>query len=196
MTKAAITGNYADFKLVKTRSVAQIVIEVPIEQAQEALSLFGIPQPASEIPVAVARLRAKTESYSKPDKPKQKWNDMSYAQRAGILCNDGKFHEYLTQIKDPRGWFSVNPVDYIRSKCVVESRADIDNCSHARETFDKIYESFKAWKNYGYEAPARSVGNPTQYPPTQQSCGQDARPAASLPKQTEGHGRDDQGGKQ
>ena len=33
----AILGSYADFKLVKTRSVVQVVIEVPLERAHEAL---------------------------------------------------------------------------------------------------------------------------------------------------------------
>ena len=34
MTDAiAITGTYADFKLIKTRSAAQIVVEIPIEGA-------------------------------------------------------------------------------------------------------------------------------------------------------------------
>ncbi len=53
---AVIEGSYADFKLVKTRGVAQLVIEIPIERAAEAVAMFGIPQPGQEIAVAIARL--------------------------------------------------------------------------------------------------------------------------------------------
>lgn len=54
---AAIAGTFADFKLIKTRSACQLVIEVAIENADAALSaLGGVPQPGQEKPVAVARL--------------------------------------------------------------------------------------------------------------------------------------------
>ena len=54
--KAAIQGNYSDLKTVKTRSVAQMIIEVPIEQGEEIVRIFGFPRPGQEIPVAIARL--------------------------------------------------------------------------------------------------------------------------------------------
>lgn len=53
---AIVSGTFSDFKLVKTRSVAQLVIEIPIERAADAVAIFGIPQPGQEIAVAVARL--------------------------------------------------------------------------------------------------------------------------------------------
>lgn len=59
---AAIFGSLADFKLVKTRSVVQFIVEVPIEQADVALAtLGGIPLPGVERPVALARLNAEPE---------------------------------------------------------------------------------------------------------------------------------------
>lgn len=42
---AAISGTFADFKLIKTRSVAQLVIEIPIEQSKKAIDAFGFPLP-------------------------------------------------------------------------------------------------------------------------------------------------------
>lgn len=53
---AAMDGCYSDFRIVKTRSVAQLIVEIPIERAAEAVALFGVPQPGQEIHVAVARL--------------------------------------------------------------------------------------------------------------------------------------------
>ena len=42
----AIKGTYADFKTVKSRSVVQMVIEIPIEQSTELVSKCGIPIPS------------------------------------------------------------------------------------------------------------------------------------------------------
>ena len=54
--RCVIEGSYADFRLVKTRSVAQLVIEIPIERAAAFIEAFGIPLPGQEIAVAIARL--------------------------------------------------------------------------------------------------------------------------------------------
>ena len=56
MTAAAISGNYAEFKLVKTRGVFAITIEFPVERTADVFAALGYPQPGTEIPVAVARL--------------------------------------------------------------------------------------------------------------------------------------------
>lgn len=52
----AVRASYADFKLLKTRSVYQIILEAPIEQAEDFVTAFGLPMPGAERPVAVALL--------------------------------------------------------------------------------------------------------------------------------------------
>jgi hypothetical protein len=50
-------GVFTDFKLVKTRNVAQVIVEVPIEAADQALAtLGGLPRADQSPWVAVARL--------------------------------------------------------------------------------------------------------------------------------------------
>lgn len=61
-SNAIIAGTFADLKTVKTRSVVQMIVEVPIERAEEVVMMFGFPQPGSEVTVAVARLIAKENS--------------------------------------------------------------------------------------------------------------------------------------
>ena len=51
-----ILGSYADLKIIKTRSVVQIVVEVPLERGKEVTDLFGLPQPNAEVHVVVARM--------------------------------------------------------------------------------------------------------------------------------------------
>jgi hypothetical protein len=54
---AAFDAVFSDFKLVKTRSSAQLVLEIPIERADAVLAILGgVPQPGKEVSVAVARL--------------------------------------------------------------------------------------------------------------------------------------------
>lgn len=53
--EAVFQGIYADWKLVKTRGVVQIVVEVNLEAAGEALKVLGgMPNFASPLYVAVA----------------------------------------------------------------------------------------------------------------------------------------------
>lgn len=63
---AAIRASFSDFRIIKGRKQAQLILEVPIEEADNALAVLGgIPQPQSDCWVAVARLngKQKTESY-------------------------------------------------------------------------------------------------------------------------------------
>lgn len=133
MTAAAIAGSYSDFKLVKSRSVAQIVVEVPIEKAEEFLKVFGVPQPGAERPVALALMNVQKE----PEKPKQSWESMSYAQRSGILRNDKRFQE----------WLGVSNADdaaeHIRKKCGVDSCSQIDGFGRAMAQFDHLWGRYR-----------------------------------------------------
>jgi hypothetical protein len=52
-----IQATYSDLKVVKTRKVAQLIFEIPLEQFNEAMAVLGgAPLPDSEVWVAIARL--------------------------------------------------------------------------------------------------------------------------------------------
>jgi hypothetical protein len=58
---SAIKATFADFKIVKTRKLAQLIFEIPIEQADSALAaLGGIPRSDAERWVAIALLVQQT----------------------------------------------------------------------------------------------------------------------------------------
>jgi len=57
-----IQASFADHKRIKTRSVTQLIIEIPIEDTMRVLSILGDPMPGEEIPVAVARLQNEIQS--------------------------------------------------------------------------------------------------------------------------------------
>lgn len=64
MTAAVIAGSFADYRLVKSRSVLQLVVEIPVEQQEQAFKALGYPLPGVEIAVAVARLNPQAGTHS------------------------------------------------------------------------------------------------------------------------------------
>jgi hypothetical protein len=72
---AAIRGTFSDFRLIKGRKCAQIICEIPIEEADAALSVLGgIPQPASERWIALAPLNITS---IKPAQEKRRFENLS-----------------------------------------------------------------------------------------------------------------------
>jgi hypothetical protein len=101
---AVVSGSLAEIKFIKTRSVCVLCIELPIEQAEDAISKFGIPLPGQEIPVAVARLYEPVAAPVKaPDPDKSQRGKDAYAAkdamekavvRAALICRDEAFQAY------------------------------------------------------------------------------------------------------
>ncbi len=88
---AVFEATYADWKLIKTRKVVQIVLEVPVEAADHAYQVLGgMPNHAAEAWLAIAKL-----DKSKPEKQSKRFHEMSVAQQAAMRCGEVAFWEYL-----------------------------------------------------------------------------------------------------
>lgn len=156
---AAISGTFADFKIVRGRKCAQLVIEVPLEQADAALNaLGGLPNPAMERWVAVARLNQGKQA-AEPKQAKaadrKTWNDLPPAQRAAIKCGEESFRDFLGhKICDQRGWEFPKEADeaaqVVRLICGVESRSDLNTDSAARAAWERIENDYWLWQR-GYQ---------------------------------------------
>lgn len=139
----AILGTYSDFKLVKTRSVVQVVIEVPLERAHEVTELFGLPQPGAEVLIGMARLRPGTQRIEAPaneDRPPAK-----LSQLAGILCNEGGFRVFLSENGFPSD-STEKAASAVRLVCGVRSRADLDTNADAAVKFRELRGQYDAWR--------------------------------------------------
>ena len=158
MSAAAISGTFADIRPVKTRSVCQLIIEIPIEQANQALAVLGgMPIPGQEAHVALARLVAAPPAQAAPV---QQRRELTLAQRAGMLCAEEAFQRWLAQ-REPSVWRSVvvmkdGAVDReasaaaaVRQICGVTSRADLDKSETAAETWAKLESDYRAQQAYG-----------------------------------------------
>lgn len=152
MTKpAAFTGTFSDIRSVKTRGVVQLIIELPIEKAAEVIAAWGYPQPASEIPVAVARLS--TAAASAPPSVAgtsgggefRKWDEMPMSQQAGIRCNEPSFRAFLNH-KYGTPQSDIQPDQAVRGLCQVQSRSEIIRGTPAGDRWHDLDVQFQNWK--------------------------------------------------
>ena len=105
-TPALINGSYADLKTVKTRSVVQIIIEVPIEQGAEIVKLFGFPQPGKEVPVSVVRFNpasivpekpAETKGSDTPGPVKPRPPASTRYEQKNRMCGVASFQDFIAR---------------------------------------------------------------------------------------------------
>lgn len=130
MAAAAIQATYADYRRVKGRKVLQIILEVPLEQAQQVHDAFGEPMPDGSTWVAVALLNKTVATERKGG---------ALAKKAGILCNEGGFQKYLGA-EDAH-----EAAELVRAHCAIRSRADLDHDANAARAFNQLETDYELW---------------------------------------------------
>lgn len=154
---AAIFATFSDFKTVKSRSVAQLVFEVPIEHADAALAtLGGVPLPGKEQGVGIALVKPEAERKpAKADREPKDWRSLSMAQQAGILASDAEFTAYLRArlIQGrPMLGHDEDAAVAIRRYCGVASRSDLDRNEDAAERWVSLVADFRDRQRFGEAA--------------------------------------------
>ena len=145
---AAFQGDYCDLKFIKTRKVAQITIEIPIERAAEFVAAFGAPDSVNGVPVAVARMEKGTPA-RKETPARKNWLDLEPSQQAAMRCNEPDFREWLRCIGYIK-WMGddtpENAARCVRDACQVESRSELNTNRAAGERWRKFDADFYAWQ--------------------------------------------------
>jgi len=140
----AFHGTFADFKLIKTRSVVQIVIEMPIEHGPTVIAAFGLPSPGAEIPVAVARMAAPgTIEHEEPTHPPRRFGEMPRSQQAGIRCGEAAFQRFLSEAVGEPVPSPEKAAEIVREQCDVRSRSDLNGAGAA--AWDRLSTDFAIW---------------------------------------------------
>jgi hypothetical protein len=148
---AVIAASYSDFKLVRSRNVAQIVLELPIEEAEGAIQKFGIPQPGHEIRVAVALLvdqpAKHVPSIDASDRGRMAYDSSTPGEqavtRSALLARDPEFHRWAN-VQDENG-----AAEFIRRRCMVHSRGQIAKDERAFQAFKELENDFRTDVRYG-----------------------------------------------
>lgn len=145
MTKAVL-ATFCDARPVKSRSVLQLVLEVPIEQADDAMKMLGgfpLPSESRWVGIALApKERAKIEAPAE-HKDRKPFNTLPLSQQAGIRCNDPAFKSFLDG-KYP-ALSASEPAAAVRMLCAVRSRGEFDKEFAAGERWEILDAEFKAW---------------------------------------------------
>lgn len=144
---AAIRASFSDFRIIKGRKQAQLILEVPIEEADNALAVLGgVPQPHSERWVAVARLNGVEKPEPEP-KEKRKWEDLKLSTQAGIRCSEPGFWHYLNEEHAFPASIDTEEraADLVRWICGVPSRQGLNDTPEAAEKWRDLDHSYQAW---------------------------------------------------
>ena len=152
MTKlAAIEGQLVSIKNVSTHKSACLTIHVPEEYALKVIEAFGWPTMVAPVHVAIARIdpNAKAE----PAKERRKWDELSIAQQAGIMCNEKGFQTFVgEQIAKMPGAHPIqdkidveDAAQYVRQQCGVNSRAHIEGKPDAERIFRDLRIAYDNW---------------------------------------------------
>jgi len=141
--------------------VVQIVLEVPVEQADQAYRVLGgMPNSGEETWVAVARLKQESEvvpnnrgHLPEPDKtppasaPERPARANRLTQQAAIACRDKKFQTWVRECLDPNHEGGLERTEAIvREYCGVETRAHILPGTEAARRWDQLYSRFVEWE--------------------------------------------------
>lgn len=154
MTAAATKATFSDFRIIKSRNVAVLHFEVPLEGADAALAaLGGLPQPATERWCGIARLTE--EAARKPD-ARERYHQAPEGHqamvRAALLCEDAVFRSWaaaqskraIVDIDDASSW--------LKAKCGISSRRELSTDPLALKEFLDLEARFKSERAFGPHA--------------------------------------------
>lgn len=136
----ALRAAYADLKTVKTRSVCQVILELPIEQMTQVVNLLGAPVPSNEVWVGIARLR--TEAVAEPkvlDGPRP------LSQLAAFHCGKPLFRQFLGDMMNKTVQGPDEAATIVRAVCGVASRKALDTDPEAARRWRDLKADFDNW---------------------------------------------------
>ena len=154
----AIAGDYADFKLIKTRQVCQIVVEVPLEDAEKVTRLLGFPRPGAGTRCAIALIDIPGAGASTAARERVGDEDRVVAgatsptrtnsQRAAYLLKNPDFRRFLSALRGdnpPTVTTEEQANRNLKAWLGIASKTALDDPDWA-ESWDSILGRFKAFQ--------------------------------------------------
>lgn len=155
---AAFQATFSDWKLIKGRKVVQVVLEIPLELADQAYRVLGgMPDPGKSVWCAVARLRdgvsgdAPEEAAEAPmpqpaaSRPRS-FTSLPLPQQAALLCQDPIFIAFMREEQHSECSNAEEAAEALRLRCAVRSRSELKPDTREGREFISIREQFMAWK--------------------------------------------------
>lgn len=127
-------GTYSDLKIIKSRKVVQVIVELPIEQANAFVEMFGMPNPAEEVWVAIAELNRRTMNETEVSAATKA------VQMAGMLCKTPNFGVWLRDFRnldvDQNNPESIATA--LRALLGIKSRTEMHNSPEIVTAFNRL----------------------------------------------------------
>lgn len=149
----AFKATYSDWRLVKTRQVVQVILEVPLAEADAAYDVLGgMPNPSQERWFGIAPLSQAAKAQPQPvvDRPpagaRRDWRDLQPQQQAGIRCEEPTFAAFLKEERKDDWHEAPNAADCVRMICGVQSRTELGTNQKARVIWNQLESQYQAWK--------------------------------------------------
>ena len=153
----AFRATYSDWKLIKTRGVVQVVMEVPLADADAAYDVLGgMPVHGKERWFGIAALKSPAEEApsnvpsgsppsTRPDGTKRDWRNLQPAAQAGIRCGDPLFRTFLREVKRYGHCDEQEAAVAVRDICGVNSRVELGTKHPARVIWHQLDSEYQAW---------------------------------------------------
>jgi hypothetical protein len=144
---AVFQGSLVNLKNSPTHKSVILQVEIPEEYGEAIVRAFGWPTRVKPLPVAVARLEeGMQKAEPRPDAAPRRFDDLSPAEQAGILCKEEGFAEFL-RTTSPYRQSEKGPEETVRLYCGVDSRADIKEGTYAGAKWDYMLHKYRRWQD-------------------------------------------------
>ena len=103
--------------------------------------------PASPASPVRRQLEASVALLDKPAKERRPWSALSYAEQAGIRCQEPGFWHFLNEVADEGTHIisATDAADFVRAHCNVDSRAEIRPSNDAGRRWMGLDVKYESW---------------------------------------------------
>lgn len=144
---AAFRATYSDLKFIKSRKVAMVIVELPIEEAARFVEAFGTPDPSKETWVAIARLDLSKAGDA--EKPRRSWSELKPSAQAAIRCGEPAFRRWLAKDDPQFQMYDLDmAADAVRERCDIHSRAHLDTNKQAAAVWQRMEMEYQEWRRH------------------------------------------------
>lgn len=144
--RRALAGDFADIRTVKSRSVVQVIVELPIEEGENIIKMFGFPQPSNPTKLALARLADRPQIEAKANGDGREhgpWHTLSPTLQAVLRCKAETFWTYLRERHGAHASTETEAATFVRHHCGVNSRSSLTG--KAAEKWAELDRSYEEW---------------------------------------------------
>lgn len=152
-----VAATFSDFRIVKGRKVAQLIMEVPVENLMLALNNLGQPGIETDNWCMIQNIEKPVASgvhreHSDPARQAQsepatgpKDEGAHLVQQCAIACGDWRFRQFLHQCGHGKAKDADEAAAIIRARLGINSRSELATNPRAQNEWKLFYSTYQQW---------------------------------------------------